>query len=166
MRGTAPWIRGRRRLIGLGGFALTGLIVAFHGGLLWQRLVDGSLLEPVVVARWAVSALLCVALLRLWRNGLPLLRGRRAGVIWLIVALLHVLTPGAPAPAVEQLADGLLPASLALLACLSLCLVAAGRDGSSSPRRPVRRRRRASRRASTGWYRVLFSRPPPAPLHP
>ena len=165
MRGATISIRGRRRLVGLSGFALTAFIVVFHGGLLWQRLVDGSLLEPVVVARWAVSAVLCLALLRLWRNGLPLLRGRRAGVLWLIVALLHVLTPGAPAPAVEQLADGMLPAGLALLACLSLCLVAAIGDGSSSPRRPGRRLRHTSRKAGTGWYPVLFSRPPPSPLH-
>ena len=166
MRGTGPSIRGRRRLIGVGGFALTAAITVFHGGLLWQRLSDGSLLEPTVVARWAVSVVLILALLQLWRQGLPLLRGRRAGVLWLIVALLHVLTPGAPAPAVEQLADGMLPAGLALLACLTLCLVAPSGDGSLSPRRPVRRRRRASRLAGTGWYRVLFSRPPPVPLHP
>lgn len=166
MRGTRPTARGRRRLIGIGGFALTAIIVVFHGGLLWQRLSDGSLLEPVVVARWTASALLGLALLKLWRQGLSVLRGRRAGVLWLIVALLHVFTPGAPLPAVEQVADGTLPAGLVLLAFLALWLLDVPGGESASARRPVQPRRHKPARTSAGWYRVLFSRPPPAPLHP
>ena len=166
MRGTRPSARGRRRLIGLGGFALTAVIAVFHGGLLWQRLSDGSLFEPVIVARWAVSAVLCFALLKLWNQGLPVLRGRRAGVLWLIVALLHVFTPGTPLPAVEQVADATLPAGLVLLAFLALWLLDATGGESTSARRPVHPRRHKPPRTSAGWYRVLFSRPPPAPLHP
>ena len=49
--------------MGIGGFALVALLAVFHGRLLWQRLLDGSLLQPLVIARWTVSALLIVALL-------------------------------------------------------------------------------------------------------
>lgn len=153
-------------MIGLGGSALTAVITVFHGGLLWQRLSDGSLLEPVVAARWAVSAVLVLAIVQLWRKGLPLLHGRRAGVLWLVVALLHVFIPGAPLPAAEQVADSPLPAGLALLAFLAFWLHHARRGESSSLRRTVQVRRHEPRRTSTGWYRVLFSRPPPVPLHP
>ena len=152
--------------MGIGGFALVALLAVFHGGLLWQRLTDGSLLQPIVVARWAVSALLVFALLRLWRSGLPILRGRRAGVLWLIVALLHAFTPGASLPAVEPLAQGMLPAALAMLAMLVFGMAVAPRRGVKADRRPSRGQRRRQRLPGAGWYRVLFSRPPPAVLHP
>ncbi len=152
--------------MGIGGFALTAALAIFHGGLLWQRLTDGSLLQPVVVVRWAVSALLVLALFKLWSSGLPLVRGRRAGVLWMVVVLLHAFTPGGALPAVEPVAEGILPAALAMLAFLSFGLVAARHAESTPTRRPRRRRRPRARRSSAGWYRVLFSRPPPVPLHP
>ena len=158
-------IGGRRLLAGIGGFALTAALAVFHGHLLWQRLTDGSLLQPIVVARWAVSVLLVVALLQLWSKGLPVLRGRRAGVLWLVVVLLHAFTPGGSLPAVDPVAEGMLPAALAMLALLAFGLAAAARHGSISTRRLVYRRRQRPRRSSAGWYRVLFSRPPPVSLH-
>ncbi len=166
MKRTGRTIGARRRLVGLGGFALTAVITVFHGGLLWQRLTDGSMLQPVVVVRWIVSALLVFALLRLWRRGLPVLRGRRAGVLWLVVVLLHAFTPGASLPAVEQVSDGILPAALAMLALLVLGAAIGVKGGSSSAGRPTYRRPQRFRRASAGWSRVLFSRPPPVSLRP
>jgi len=159
-------IGGRRWLMSIGGFALVAGLTVLHGGLLWQRLTDGSLLQPIVVARWAVSALLVLGLLQLWSKGLPVLRGRRAGVFWLVVVLLHAITPAAPLPAVETVADGMLPAALALLAFLAVGIVAATDHLWSPPLRPSYWRRQRRRRSSAGWYRILFSRPPPVTLHP
>ncbi len=145
---------------------MTAALVAFHGGLLWRRLVDGSLLQPIVVARWAASVVLILALLQLWSKGLPVLRGRRAGVLWLVVVLLHAFTPGGSLPAVEPVAEGLLPAALALLAFVALGLGAPTDRDPIAPRPPAFRRPRRPCRSGTGWYRALFSRPPPVPLHP
>lgn len=71
--------------------SLTGiaLLVAFHGWLFAGRLAEGELLEPAVALRWLASLLLVAALLGLRRAGVPLLRGRKALVFWLLVVLLH-----------------------------------------------------------------------------
>lgn len=166
MGSTSRGIGGRRRLIGFSGFALTAVLTLFHGGLLWQRLTDGSLLQPVVVTRWAMSALLVLALYRLWSRGLPLLRGRRAGVLWMVVVLLHAFSPGGAALEAEPVAEGVLPAALAILAFLACGLAAALVDGVAPISRPRPRHRAEARRAGAGWYPVLFSRPPPVSLHP
>lgn len=157
---------GRRWLTGVGGFALTAALAAFHGRLLWQRLVDGSLLQPIVIARWTMSALLVVALLQLWSKGLPILHGRRAGVLWLVVVLLHAVAPGGALPAVEPVVEGLLPAVLAMLAFVAIAVAATPGRHSVSAERPTDRRRRRTRRRSAGWSRSLFSRPPPVALRP
>ncbi len=151
--------------MGLTGFLLAAAIAVFHGQLLWQRLSDGSLLQPIVVARWALSALLILALLQLWSRGLPLLRGRRAGVLWLVIFLLHAMAPGGSVPAVGPTAASLLPAMLALLVVIAFGLAAVPGADSSVPPPPTRRRRRRPHPAAAGWCRDLFSRPPPAPLH-
>ena len=155
-----------RRLVGIGGFLLAAVVTVFHGRLLWQRLIDGSLLQPIVVARWALSALLVVALLRLWSKGLPILRGRRAGVVWMVVVLLHAFAPGGSLPAVGPVADGMLPAALALLTFLAIGLVGARAADVGATRRATPRSQPRPGRSFAGWYRVLFSRPPPASLHP
>lgn len=152
--------------MGLARFGLTAALTVFHGSLLWQRLTDGSLLQPVVVARWALSALLVLVLLRLWSRGLPLLSGRRAGVVWLVVALLHAMAPAAALPAVVPAVEGMLPAVLAVLAFLAIGLAGAIRLRPTAPRPAAHPRRRRPRRPGTGWYPVLFSRPPPVSLHP
>lgn len=157
---------GRRWLVGSAGFALTAALALFHGHLLWQRLTDGSLLQPVVVVRWLVSVLLVLGLLRLWSRGLPVVRGRRAGVLWLVVVLLHAFTPGGSLPAVEPVAGGALPAALAMLALLAFGLVVACDDGAVLTHRLSWWRRPSPARSGGGWYPVLFSRPPPATLHP
>ena len=46
--------------------------------------------DPAVAVRWSVGALLLAALVALGRAGVPVLWGRRALVVWVLVALLHV----------------------------------------------------------------------------
>ena len=64
-------------------------LVAFHAALLWNQIGDGRLLDPAVATRWSVGVLLLGALAGLRRAGVPLLWGRRALVVWVLVALLH-----------------------------------------------------------------------------
>jgi FtsH-binding integral membrane protein len=73
------------------GASLSGvaLLVAFHGWLFAGRLAGGELLEPAVALRWIASVLLVIALLGLRRAGVPLIRGRKALVFWVLVLLLH-----------------------------------------------------------------------------
>ena len=52
--------------------------------------MDGSLADPVVTFRWAIGGVLACLLVVFHRMGAPLLQGRRALVVWVLVALLHV----------------------------------------------------------------------------
>lgn len=66
------------------------LIVALHAGLLWQRIEDLSITEPIVIARWCAAAIAAAAALFLlhlrvsWRSWL---------VFWIVIVLLHVAAP-------------------------------------------------------------------------
>jgi hypothetical protein len=64
-------------------------LVAFHAALLWDRIAGGQLLDPSIALRWALAMALCAALAALRSQGVPLARGRRALVVWLLVAVLH-----------------------------------------------------------------------------
>jgi hypothetical protein len=66
------------------------LLLVFHAALFWSHLVDGRLFEPAVALRWGVGFLLLGLLAALRRVGVPVLYGRRALVVWVLVALLHV----------------------------------------------------------------------------
>ena len=57
--------------------------------LFWNQIGSGRLLDPAVAVRWGMGALLLVALTALRRAGVPVLWGRRALVVWVLVALLH-----------------------------------------------------------------------------
>ncbi len=70
-------------------------LVAFHGFLLWDRIASLTLLAPAVALRWAGTLMLLLGLSRMSRAGVPLCSGRRARVIWTLVALLHAsMVPG------------------------------------------------------------------------
>lgn len=71
------------------GHAALWAVVLFHGWLLWQRITDLTLLEPLVALSWGLAALVLVGFVRLRRAGVPLFRGRRALAMWLLVLLLH-----------------------------------------------------------------------------
>ena len=64
-------------------------LVLFHAALFWNHIGEGRLLDPAVAARWSLAVLLLLAMAALRRAGVPLLWGRRALVVWLLVALLH-----------------------------------------------------------------------------
>jgi len=64
-------------------------LVVFHATLFWSQIGDGRLLDPAVAFRWVLGTLLLGGLVALGRAGVPLVRGRRALVLWVLVGLLH-----------------------------------------------------------------------------
>jgi hypothetical protein len=113
--------RGARRALSTTVALSVLALVVFHAALFWHQLGDGRLLDPAVAARWGLGGLLLVALGALRRAGVPLLWGRRALVVWVLVALLHWTTvPAVSAGTLERggamaLLFFELPASAALL---------------------------------------------------
>jgi hypothetical protein len=79
----------------LAGAAVTALVV-LHAAIFWSHLDSGRLMEPLTAGRWLLSLFLVGCLVVLRRRGVPLLWGRRALVVWMLVVLLH-WTAGAPA---------------------------------------------------------------------
>jgi hypothetical protein len=71
-------------------------LAGFHAVLLWQRFVDGTILEPAVLAKYVASLLLLVAA-RFCHHLIPAhLLGRRSQMVfWLVVVLLHAVSPSA-----------------------------------------------------------------------
>jgi len=157
----ARWLAiGRRALFGLG-----WALAAHHGWLLARRLVDASILEPLVLLRWAGAVLLVALAADLRRRGISLCRGRAPVVLGLLALLLHV---GVPAPAPEGV-DLLLVVPLGLAAGLGSAALAvlAGRRRPRSLDLPAPRRRDDARRPlreRLGAVPARFSpRPPPLP---
>jgi len=80
-------------------------VVALHATLLWRRISDLSITEPLVMARWCVAAVAAAAAMALihrrasWRAWI---------VFWIVIVLLHAV---APAPMV------VLQAALIALGC-------------------------------------------------
>ncbi len=98
-----------RIVVGLAGAGIGG----FHLRILWTRLADGSVLDPVVAARWVTSVAIALVFIRLHRRGVSLVRGRAALVLWLLVALLHGV---ALVPAVAATTAAVMPADVFLVA--------------------------------------------------
>ena len=71
----------------------------FHLLILWSRLSDGSVLEPLVVARWITSVAILATFSGLRRRGVSVFHWRAALILWLLVILIHGigLVPGAAA---------------------------------------------------------------------
>lgn len=65
-------------------------VVALHASLLWQRIADLSITEPLVLARWCAAAVAAAAALALihrrasWRAWV---------VFWTVIVLLHAVAP-------------------------------------------------------------------------
>lgn len=119
----------RRVLAVIAGPALVALVVLYHALLLWQRVADLTLLEPAVAARWLATLFLLVVLFRLHHRGVPLIWGRKALVVWLLVLLLHVSFYGPLAEGADASFDiqhaGLmlaLPATVVVVALAAFCL--------------------------------------------
>jgi hypothetical protein len=143
------------------------VLAVFHGGLLWQRLLDGSLLEPVVAGRWAATLLLAGWLIALRRAGVSLWRGERARTFWVLVLLLHAVP--ALAGGREELApdgSGLLLVVPAVVATslLAAWLPLVGARATGASLRPLARRlaELAVPALAPGLARCLAPRAPPA----
>ncbi len=156
-----------RSLVSGLGLAAVASLVVLHVSILWARITQGRLGEPLIALRWGAAFVLLLALLALRRRGVPLLWGRRALVFWLLVLVLHAGTgvpqDSTPRVAPEQLLF-VLPAAVApaclLLVLLVTPLAGAALAGPASALAhgaagdvPLRRR---------GFRLALASRPPPA----
>ena len=120
--------------------AMTALVV-FHASILYNHFVDGRLGDPAVAFRWAIGGLLAGLLVAFHRMGVPLVRGRRALVVWVLVALLHV---GAARTVASPLLD-VAPEDAA--AVLVIVPAAAPNPPRNSPAAGVRARVRDAGRA-------------------
>lgn len=69
--------------------AITALVV-FHASILYNHFLDGRLADPGVAFRWVIGGMLAAFLVAFRRMGIPLVHGRKALVVWVLVALLHV----------------------------------------------------------------------------
>ncbi|MDH3402850.1 MAG: hypothetical protein OEP45_04470 [Acidobacteriota bacterium] len=135
------------RLLGAG-------VALMHGQLLWRRLADGSLTEAGVAARWAASVLLIGGLVAGYRRHGWVFRGRRAAVLWTLVALLHAVS-GVPGSAMVAEPAPWLVVPLVILAARSLAAVLVPR-GALRPAGVWRRRPRPRRLAAPA---LLFGAP-------
>lgn len=148
---------------------LLGLVL-FHLHLLWQRLSDQSVLEPVVAGKWLVTLLLLAVLWRLKTRGYRLLASRPAGVVWLLALLLHVQLPMVPASDVAGLPDlgwlAALPVTAsfgaALAVTLGLALTAASSAVVQTPDGALRRGTRRLGGPLSRSLPALACRPPPS----
>jgi hypothetical protein len=65
------------------------VLAVFHVWLLWTHATTGKLFEADVAGRWGVAVLVAASFWWLSRLGVPLVRGRRALVLWMLVLLIH-----------------------------------------------------------------------------
>lgn len=98
--GPSAWLA--RTCADAGGSALRValvLLAGFHAWLFGDHLIAGSVFDPLVALRWAAGGVLLFAFLWLRRRGVSLVCGRRAIVLWLLVAVLHAHAAWTPADA-------------------------------------------------------------------
>ena len=154
----------RRVLLG----TLAAALVLFHAGLLWQRVVDQSLLQPAVGLRWALSLAILLVGLRLRRAGLSLLTGRPAIGLWAVVLLLHAGGVPVAADPLATTPAGLvtIPLFMGGVAGLALALVGVrGATVTPAALRPRLWRYTAALLSLPPWRAFgspQLSRPPPA----
>jgi hypothetical protein len=158
----------RRALLAAG-----ALLALFHVWLFAGQVWDGRLADPGVLFRWFVAGALVAALVALYRQGISILRGRKAVTIWLLAGLLH---GPAVAQSIEGLGEPALPEVVATLAPFAAASAAAGlaiglawiggrRRVASAPqavRIPVVRVR--ARQSSAHAFSRFSPRPPPLPM--
>jgi len=157
---TSAWRRLRTlfSLSRLGSLAVLA-VVALHLPRLISRLRDASIVEPGVLLRWLLVPVVLAAFVALRRRGVPLMRGRAAVAVWLLVLLIHAM------PMVSDGGHDLLvvaPVALALLAAVAEIVRRLG---------PVVARGKAPRRVPLSFappaspafaFAGFLPRPPPA----
>lgn len=160
-----------RRLVAVSLWAAAGLLLIFHVWLFLGHLSDGRLLAPAVLVRWVAGAGLFGLLLWFRRMGVPLVWGRRALVLWVMVFFLHASAhapsaPGATAPGSPgaSLVLVIVPTAAAIVTLARiLCRVGASRVPAITLGRPmpcaVGARFRADCRGAFGF--AFAPRPPP-----
>ena len=145
----------------------------FHGWLLWTHLASGRFSEPAVVLRWTVGVLLFSGFLALRGIGAPVLFGRKAVVLWLLVFMLHVFAAAPTSETTPRVAT--LPGSVvelltqiggsAVAAALGLALVVRLGRGLKIVLRDLRLDAvlaTAARAPKAGHGLAVAPRPPPA----
>jgi len=148
-------------------------LALFHAGLLRAHLLSGQFFEPAVTVRWVVGALIVAAFLALYRRGIPLLCGRRAFVLWLLVVLLHwsasfpaSTVPGNASPLPATVATTALPTALApLVTGFGLALLVALKRRDLVALRAIRvapAMAPSTGATLSGSVLQISSRPPPA----
>lgn len=155
--------------------AAAAYLLYLHSLLLAERLSDLSILEPVVAVKWIASLLILVVLLKFRLAGIPLLKGRKALVVWMLVLLLHcqISAPIGPEVSAEFAAQQnvwlifLLPALVSIVVSLALStgrvLKSVRRSQSQRSAAILFRRRLSPRpRLLAGFSLAILSRPPPA----
>lgn len=108
----------RRALLAAG-----ALLALFHVWLFAGQVWDGRLSDPGVLSRWFVAGALVAALVALYRQGISIVRGRKAVAIWLLAGLLH---GPAVARSIEGFGEPALPEVVATLAPFAAATAAAG----------------------------------------
>jgi len=109
------------RALGQLGFAA---LVVFHVWLLGTHLIDGRAFEPATAVRWGVAVLVLAGFRALGRRGFPLLFGRRAIGLWLLVVIIHC--SAAWDGGVVAALDRAIPESVTALAQVSAAALAFG----------------------------------------
>lgn len=173
-RGSGRMSANLQAILAYSGATAVVLLAVFHAVLLWERLWDLSIFRPDVALRWGSAGALLGGALWLRSRGVSLLRGRNAGVFWMLVLLLHFIEPSAftgnlVAPHEQPGNTALvliLPAFVGV--CIGLILRVHRRRQPGNAlisREPVTVYRRwlrpVRRRMPAGHSSRLYSRPPP-----
>lgn len=150
------------------GGLLLAVLAGFHVWLLGLHLVTGEAFEPTTAVRWLLALAVLAGFRALSRRGLPLLFGRRAVGLWLLVVVIHASAAAdggstAFSPAIPESVTALaqLSAVTAALGVLMAAALAAG-TGRGSPRRFGRPAPSLVAGLPARGFVLLFSpRPPP-----
>ena len=136
-------LQGLRNLLRALPAGLVAALIGFHAWLLYDGISTGRILDLDVAARWAAGLALTGVLVVFWRLGVPLLRGRKAVVLWALVVVLHAhamatrpVALGAETPATQVLVSLAVQLGGPLATAFGLILLAIGaRPAAASFRR-------------------------------
>jgi hypothetical protein len=167
LRSRSRVARSARAIARWSGVAAGLALGLFHVALFRDRLVGGDLFDPAIALRWLAAVALVAALIVLRRQGLPLLRGRNASIVWLLVVLLHDSARALPVAPVDA-ASGtdaslifVLPSTLAVVGLGIVCATIARRRVAALAAVGLVAGPEDFCRLSAGWRRGGTTRAPP-----